>query len=168
MVVQITALLETEGLMSARSAIPKALAEGMAAAINGSAPYVENLYGNVINKVTHFEDIQNFPTVGITPGPESRVDQPSNFTLCYVDIYIRIYVKNNNDAQAELERIISDIETYVDDNQRLQYSVDTPLGGSDTDFTISNSIASIATDEGLLEPLALGEIVLQVEYRKLR
>lgn len=153
---------------SARSAIPKALAEKMKTEINGSGDYVNNLYGNVITKVTHFDDIQNFPTISITPGPERREDMPSHFTLCYVDLYIRVYVSDTNDAQGQLESIMSDIETFVDSNLDIEYTVAAPSSGVSTDKTISNTIVSIATDEGLLDPLALGEMILTVEYRKIR
>lgn len=153
---------------SARAAIPKAMAEKLKTELNGQSPYITNIYGNVINKVTHFDAIQNYPTISITPGPETREDMPSNFTLCYVDLYIRIYVQNQNDAQGQLETIIADIETFVDNNLGIEYTVDAPSGGQLTDNTISNSIVSISTDEGLLDPLALGEIILTVQYKKIR
>lgn len=153
---------------SARSAIPKAMATKLKSELNGQAPYITNIYNNVITKVTHFDAIQNYPTISITPGPETREDMPSNFTLCYVDLYIRVYVQDQNDAQGQLETIIADIETFVDNNLSLEYTVDAPSGGTTTDTTISNSIVSISTDEGLLDPLALGELILTVQYKKIR
>lgn len=153
--------------MSARSEIPKAFVNKLKEALNGTGDYVNNLYGNVTNKVTHFQDIVNYPTVTVTPGPESRDDMPSNFTMCTLEVYIRIYVQNPNDAQGELETIISDLEKFVDNNLNIEYNLITSQG-SEAKRTISNSIVSISTDEGLLDPNAIGEIILSVQYEKIR
>lgn len=153
--------------MSARSGIPKALAEGLAEAINGQSPYVSNLYGSVTNKVTHFDEIQSFPYVSVTPGNEIRDDMPSNLSIVDLTVYIRVFVENEADAQGELEEIISDIEDYLDRNLQIQYEVNTPSGVV-TNTTIDNTIESIGTDEGLLSPYALGEISVRIRYEKLR
>ena len=153
--------------MSARSGIVKAIAEKMRNEINGTAPYINNLYGNVSSKVTHFDDINDYPYITVTPGPEQREDLPSAFTWSDLTVYIRIYVDNRNDAQGELEDLIADIETFVDTNLVLSYNVNTP-SGVETNQTVTNTIISITTDEGILDPKALGEIVLTVRYEKLR
>lgn len=153
--------------MSARSGIAKAMAKTMAEKINGTGIYVNNLYGNTTNKVVHFDQINDFPYVSITPGPEGRDDLPSNFTWANLTLYIRVYVENNDDAQGELESIISDIENFVDTHLNLSYNVITS-NGLITKNTTNNSITTITTDEGLLDPNALGEIVLDVTYEKNR
>ncbi len=153
--------------MSARSGIAKAMASEMATLIDGSGDYVNNLYGNTTNKVVHFDEITDFPSISITPGPERREDMPSNFTWSTLTVYIRIYVENNDDAQGELESLISDIETFVDNHLKLSYNVITSQGLV-TRSTVDNSIMSITTDEGLLDPNALGEVVLDVRYEKIR
>jgi hypothetical protein len=153
--------------MSARSGIVKAMAENMASLMTGTGDYVNNLYANTTNRVTHFDEITDFPSISITPGPERREDMPSNFTWSTLTVYIRIYVENNDDAQGELESLISDIETFVDNNLKLTYNVVTPEG-SVARKTVDNSIIAITTDEGLLDPNALGEVVLEVRYEKIR
>ena len=153
--------------MSARSGIAKGLASVIGASLNGTGIYVNNIYENVTNKVVHFDDIQDFPYISVTPGPESREDMPSNFTWATITMYIRIYVENNEDAQGELESLISDIENVVDTHLNLSYNVTTSQG-LEIRNTVDNSIITITTDEGLLDPNALGEVVLEVRYEKIR
>ena len=153
--------------MSARSGIAKGLASVIGTSLNGTGIYVNNIYENVTNKVLHFDDIQDFPYISVTPGPESREDMPSNFTWATITMYIRIYVENNEDAQGELESLISDIENVVDTHLNLSYNVTTSQG-LEIRNTVDNSIITITTDEGLLDPNALGEVVLEVRYEKIR
>jgi hypothetical protein len=153
--------------MSSRSGIAKAMASLISTDINGTGDYVNNLYTNVTNKVTHFDKINDFPFVSVTPGPETREDLPSNFSWGNLTLFIRVYVKNNDDAQGQLESIISDIETFVDTHLNLSYNVTTPQGVVNKNTT-DNSIVSIATDEGILDPFAIGEVVLDVRYEKIR
>jgi|TARA_R110000765_G_scaffold10720_1_gene32952 hypothetical protein len=153
--------------MSARSGIAKGLASVIGTSLNGTGIYVNNIYENVTNKVVHFDDIQDFPYISVTPGPESREDMPSNFTWATITMYIRIYVESNEDAQGELESLISDIENVVDTHLNLSYNVTTSQG-LEIRNTVDNSIITITTDEGLLDPNALGEVVLEVRYEKIR
>lgn len=153
--------------MSARSGIPKAFAAGLKESLDGTGSYVNNVYENVGNRVLHFDQINDFPYISVTPGPEVREDLPSNFSWSTLTVYFKIYVQNADDAQGELESIISDIENYVDTHLNLSYNVTTP-SGLVTRETTDNSIVSITTDEGILDPNALGEIVLDVRYEKIR
>ena len=153
--------------MSGRSGIVKAMATGLAESLNGTGLYINNVYGNTTNRVSHFDEITDFPYISITPGSETREDMPSNFSWANLTVYIRIYVENNDDAQGELESLITDIETYVDTHLQLEYA-DVTSSGTTTRTTATNTIIGITTDEGLLDPNALGEVVLDVQYEKVR
>lgn len=153
--------------MSARSGITKRMTELLAEKLVGEGLYVSNLYGNVGNKAKLFDNIQDFPYVSVTPGPEDRDYLPSRQTMSTLRVYIRIYVKNEDSAQEELEQIISDLETFIDTNQRIVYNVSTPEGSRQGE-TIDCTIVSIATDEGLLAPFGAGEIAVSVRYEKTR
>lgn len=153
--------------MSSRSGIVKAYAEAMKQEINGSAPYVSNIYSNVTNKTTHFDSIMDFPYITVTPGPETREDLPSFQTWGFLTVYIRIYVSNEDDAQGELESIISDLEIFIDKFRRLEYNIITSSGIEPRQITDSG-ITSITTDEGLLAPKAVGEVTISVRYEKPR
>lgn len=154
--------------MSVRSGVCKALKQELSAVLDGANPlYVTNMFGNVTNKVVHIADVPDFPYMSVTPGREIREDQPSNFTWGFLTVNIRIYVDNEEDAQGELETIISDVEAFLDENLNIDYEVVRPTGNvsaTTTDITID----SIQTDEGLLSPKGLAEIMLTVRYEKHR
>lgn len=153
--------------MSARSGIVKAMAEEVIRLFDGTGRYINNIYGNATNTVVHFDEVSDFPYISITPGPETRDDMPSHLSWAHLTVYIRIYVENNEDAQGELESLITDIETYVDTHLSLEYN-DVTHTGTALRTTATNTIMSITTDEGLLDPNALGEVVLDVQYEKVR
>lgn len=153
--------------MSARSGIPKALAARLKEEVTGSDPYVNNLYGNVTNQAVHFDSINDFPFISVTPGPETRENHPSNQTWGFLTVYFRVYVSNEDDAQGELESIISDLEIFIDNHRRLSYNILTPSGIKSHEITDSE-ITSITTDEGLLRPKAVGEVAILIRYEKTR
>lgn len=153
--------------MSARSGIPTAFVEEIKAKFNGTGDYVTNIYDSVTNKTTHFDLVQNFPFISVTPGPENREVMPSLFTMAELTLYFRIMVNNPNDAQGELETIISDLETLIDASNAIQYEHLTP-SGTQTGRTISADITNITTDEGLLDPYAMGEVVVLIKYERTR
>ena len=153
--------------MSARSGITLAIADKLKILLNGEGDYISNLYGNIDNKVKHFDDVQDFPYVSITPGAETRDDMPSNHTWSTLTVNITLYVSSEENAQEELESLITDVENFLDTNIQLSYNVITSEGII-TSKTTDNSIVSITTDEGILDPLALGQIVVNVLYEKVR
>ena len=55
---------------------------------------------------------------------------------------------------------MEDIETVIEENSRLEYSD----SQNNTFNTQQITIVSINTDEGVLEPLAVGEIDIEVRY----
>lgn len=155
--------------MSSRASIAKTIAEGIAYSfVAGSSTYNTNIFGNVKNKSTHIDSISSFPFISVTPGPEDREQLPSRQTWGTLTLYIRIYVQNPNDAQGELEEIIADVENFIDMNQRVSYNIIKPGGLIETKQTVSMDTVSIQTDEGLLDPLGLGEVTVSVRYEKNR
>lgn len=153
--------------MSARSGIVESFVSELKQAFTGSGEYLTNLYGNVSNKVYHFEQVPDYPYVSITPGPETRQNLPSLQVWGFLTVYFRIYVKDEDDAQKSLERIIADLEIFIDNNRLLSYNVSTPSGEVTHTITDSN-IQSITTDEGLLAPYGFGEIAVTIRYEKSR
>ena len=153
--------------MSDRAGITTAYADKIKALLDATGIYVNNVYDNVDTKVTHFDGVLSFPYISVTPGPETRDDMPSNFSWSNLTMYIRIYVRNTDDAQGELESLITDIENVLDTNLNISYNV-TTFQGVVARETATNTITTITTDEGILDPDALGEIVVNVQYEKLR
>ena len=142
--------------MSKRTSIVKALAEKLKE-INGNAPYSVDLYNNSFNKLKFWDEVQDFPCVYVTPGTEMREYLPSTFTWGHLGVCVKAYCRGE-DAQTQLESLLQDLETCIDNNRVLQYD---SSGNETTEILIT----SITTDEGLLAPYAIGEINLQVRYQ---
>ena len=145
--------------MSARASIVKALVEELKR-INGEGTFQTDLSGNVSNQLKFYDELNDFPFVCVTAGYESREYLPSDFKWGFVNISIKIYVQNE-EAQFELEKLISDVELVLHDNEQLSYSA-----GTDEKLT-EILITSIQTDEGVLTPIGVGEINIVARYQVL-
>lgn len=143
--------------MSKRTSILIALADKLKV-INGESPYHINLFNNAFPKLKFWDEINDFPSVYMSPGSEQREYLPGDFTWAYLGISLKVYCKGE-DCQEQLELLLEDIETVVHDNRRLIY--DTTNNYETTEILV----VSITTDEGLLAPYAVGEINLQVRYQ---
>ena len=139
--------------MSARADIKDALVSKFKE-IRGTTPYSSNLYTNVLGKLKYWNEVNDFPFVCVTVSREDREYLPA-FKWGIVQIPIWVYVKDDDSDQL-LEDIFTDIELVVDSNQTLEYS--------EGKFTEDMRIVSLTTDEGLMEPLRIGEILIQVRY----
>lgn len=153
--------------MSARAGIVSAIVDKLKQDVNGTGDYVLDLQGNVSNETKHFEKINDFPHVSVTPGPEYRDYLPSRQTFAELTVYFRIYVKQEEEAQLMLEQIISDLETFIDINQKISYNVVRPTG-TEQHRTVDSGITTIRTDEGVLSPFGIGEIAVTIKYERTR
>jgi len=145
--------------MTKRTQIVTALAEAVKSTINGASPYLTNLQNQCFPKLKFWDEVNDFPSVYITPGTETRDYQLSDFAWGMLGVSVKVYCKREDDPQQQLEKLLADLETCIDANRQLVY--DTTNGYSTTEILI----ASITTDEGLLAPYAVGEINLQVRYQ---
>jgi hypothetical protein len=144
--------------MSKRVSIVKALAE-VFKTIDGTSPYTTNLFDNSYPKLKFWDEIQDFPAVYVHPTSESRDYLPGGFAWGLLGVCVKVYVKSEDESQEQLETLLSDLETCVDLNRTLVYDATNQYG------TTEIEIQSITTDEGLLAPYAVGEIILQVRYQ---
>ena len=128
--------------------------------IDGQSPYNSNLFNEVHGNTLFLDQIVQYPSVCVIAGDETREYQPSGFKWRYLNMELRIYVSDEEDPQEELALLIEDIERVIDNNDVLTYddSVSPNLK------TTSSTILTIATDEGVLTPLGVGEIAIQVRY----
>lgn len=143
--------------MSKRTSIVTALVNQFKT-IAGNQPYQTNLFENAHAKLKFWDEIQEFPAVYVTPGSETREYLPADFTWGYLGVCVKVYVKSEDQAQEQLEALLEDLETCIDNNRVLVYDPDNGLE------TTEILITSITTDEGLLAPYGVGEINLQVRY----
>ena len=128
--------------------------------LDGSHPYNINVYDNVSTKMLFLDEIEQYPKVCVVAGDEEREYQPGGFKWRFLTLTIRAYVHNEDDAQEELALLLEDIERVIDDNDVLVYDDSV----SPNEQTTSLTIESISTDEGVIEPLGIGEIVVEVRY----
>jgi hypothetical protein len=140
---------------TARTKIIDALVE-VFKQIDGTGNYQSNLFENVFPKLIFWDDVTDYPTVSIVAGGETREYLPGSFKWGFLGVSLKIYVNQEN-AKEALEKIFYDIETLIDSNIELGYDT----GVNTTDI----NILSISDDQGLLEPLGVGEIELQVRYQ---
>lgn len=140
-----------------RTKIVTALAEKFKTTLDGTEPFVTNLFGNSSAKLKFWDEVNDFPAVFVTPGTETREYLPGDFTWGYLGVCVKAYVRGE-EPQQDLEQLLEDLERCIDANRVLVYDVDQSLQ------TTEILVMSITTDEGLLQPYGVGEINLQVRY----
>lgn len=154
--------------MTARVAIADGLVNLIKDKLNGSEPtkFWTNLYGNVSRDIYKFEEIKEFPYVGIHIGPESFEYEPSRQQWIFLDLSILIYEKDRGDLAESLEKLIGDIKTLIDSEDDLTYTIHKPDGTSVDRVVTQRTINSVNTDEGLLSPYGFAEISVTFRYRE--
>jgi len=143
---------------SKRRAIVEALAIKLEG-INGQPPFRSSV-ANVERRLKFWDEVNEFPTIHVGAGAETREYDGGGFRFRFLTITIRIYVSDDNDVVEALEELLEDVETVIEDSDPLTYYDST--GTSHT--TVQTTIATVDTDEGVLEPLGVGEITLEIRY----
>lgn len=128
-------------------------------AINGTGNFVTNVYNNVYPRLKFWDEVEEFPAIHMNAGSETREYQGGGYKDRFLNITLRLYV-NEEDAVDALDKLIEDTETVLEENSRLAY-LDKQ---GNTQYTQQISILSITTDEGVLEPYGVGEILIEVRY----
>lgn len=151
--------MATRDYTSRRQAVVNAFVEVLKN-IDGSGVYLQNVHENVQSRFQFWDEIKQFPHINVTAGAETREYLPGNFKWRFMNMTIRIYVKTNDDPREQLEQLIEDVETVIESNPTIAYTDNTDTSKSITDIRID----SIDTDEGVLEPFGIAEIVCEVRY----
>ena len=138
-----------------------AIAEAIAAKFNEeiAGGNRSDIKGRATTKLKFWDEVKEFPGIFVTPGSETRQYQGGGYKDRFMTLTIRCYVREENSLEA-LENLIEDIETSIETNSKLAY---TDKDGN-AQYTHQFTILSITTDEGVLAPLAVGEIVCEVRY----
>lgn len=143
--------------MSKRVSIATALAEELKK-INGESPYTVNVFNNVYPKLKFWDEVNDFPSIYISVGSETREYLPGDFTWAFLNLSLKVYCKGE-DSSTQLENLLEDIEKVIDGTLgTITY------GTSAGEETTELSIVSITTDEGLLSPYSVGEVNILVRY----
>jgi len=127
--------------------------------INGAPPFLSDLQENVSPRLKFWDEVEEFPAVHLNAGSETREYQASGYKDRFLSITLRCYVQAE-DAVEALDELMEDVETVLEDNSRLPYLDRT----NTTQYTQQITIISIDTDEGVLEPLGVGEMLIEVRY----
>ena len=141
-----------------RRAIVEALSEKLEQ-INGNAPFRTSV-ARVERRLKFWDEVQEFPTIHVGAGSETREYDGGGFRFRFLQITIRCYVSDDDDVILALEELLEDVESVLEENDPLEYTDST--GASQ--FTAQTTIGAVTTDEGVLEPLGVGEITIEVRY----
>jgi len=127
--------------------------------IDGSFAYLSNVNENVSPRLKFWDEVEEFPAIHLNAGSESREYQGGGFKDRFLTVTVRCYVQDE-DSVVALEELLEDVETVIEGNSRLLYY---DRRGA-TQYTHQITVVSIDTDEGVLDPLGIGEMILEVRY----
>ena len=143
---------------SRRQSIVNAIAEKLKD-INGTGTFLSNVFGNVVPRLKFWDEVEDFPAIHLNAGSETRDYQGAGYKYRFLSVTVRIYV-NEEDSVDALDKLMEDVETVLETNSRLAYTD----RENKTQYTQQITVISIDTDEGVLEPYGVGEILLEVRY----
>jgi hypothetical protein len=127
--------------------------------INGTGKFLTDVAQNVSPRLKFWDEVEEFPAIHLNAGSETREYQGSGYKDRFLSITLRCYVQDEDSVLA-LDELLEDVETVLEDNSRLAYTDRTGT----TQYTQQITIVSLDTDEGVLEPLGVGEILIEVRY----
>lgn len=127
--------------------------------INGTGQFLSDVAGNVSPRLKFWDEVDEFPAIHLNAGSETREYQGGGYKDRFLSVTLRCYVQEE-DAVAALDELLEDVETVIEDNSRLAYK---DRSGA-TQYTQQITVVSIDTDEGVLEPLGVGEMTIEVRY----
>jgi hypothetical protein len=127
--------------------------------IDGTGQFLSNLEENVSPRLKFWDEVEEFPAIHLNAGSETREYQAGGYKDRFLSITLRCYVQAE-DAVAALDELLEDVETVVEENSRLKYKDRNNVD----QYTQQITVVSIDTDEGVLEPLGVGEMLIEVRY----
>ena len=142
---------------SRRSGITKALAEVLGK-IDGRGLYKQSV-AETSPRLKFWDEVEEFPAIHLNAGSETREYQTGGYKDRFLNVTVRCYV-NQEDSVEALDELLEDVETVLEENSQLLYNDRNGLEQKTQQITI----VSIDTDEGVLDPLGVGEILIEVRY----
>ena len=76
---------------------------------------------NVERRLKFWDEVNEFPTIHIGAGSETREYDGGGFRFRFLRITVRCYVSDDNDVIEALEELLEDVETVLEDNDPLTY-----------------------------------------------
>tara|TARA_B100000073_G_scaffold109395_1_gene88195 strand:+ start:451 stop:903 length:453 start_codon:yes stop_codon:yes gene_type:complete len=142
---------------SRRAGITAALAEALSK-IDGRGLYKQSV-AETSPRLKFWDEVEEFPAIHLNAGSETRQYQTAGYKDRFLNVTVRCYV-NEEDSVNALDELLEDVETVLEENSQLLYHDRNGLEQKTHQITI----VSIDTDEGVLDPLGVGEILLEVRY----
>ena len=127
--------------------------------IDGTGEFLTNLNENVSPRLKFWDEVEEFPAVHLNAGSETREYQAGGYKDRFLSVTLRCYVQAE-DAVEALDELMEDVETILEENSRLQYKDRNNVDH----YTQQITVVSLDTDEGVLEPLGVGEMLIEVRY----
>ena len=127
--------------------------------IDGNGAFHTDLNDNISPRLKFWDEVDEFPAVHINAGREAREYLTGGVKNRYLSITLRCYVNEENAVDA-LDALLEDVETVLEDNSSTTYIDKLGVVQSIQQITI----ISIETDEGVLEPMGVGEVTIEVRY----
>lgn len=143
-----------------RTEIVQFLIEHLKEIDGGVSPYASsytfatNLFSNAFRRIKFLDEINDFPTVCLSAGAETRNFQSENLTVATLPVIIRAYVYGEDNSQSLADSLVQDIEHVI-------YNIGSNPDKGILDITIEN----IIQDEGLAFPYGIAAVELSVVYR---
>ena len=141
-----------------RQSILEAIAKKLKT-IDGTGDFLTNVFDNVSPRLLFWDEVTDFPAIHLNAGQETRQYQAGKYKDRFLQVTLRCYV-NEEDAQNALSALLEDVETVLEAEDPLTYYDKNGVSQK----TVQTTIVSIDTDEGVMDPLGIGEIVLEVQY----
>ena len=141
-----------------RMGIVNALVEKLKG-IDGQDEMLSNVYDNVHPRLKFWDEVTEFPAIHLNAGSETRQYQAGGYKDRFLAVTVRIYVQEEDSVLA-LEKLLEDVETVIESNTALTYYDNRGKQQTTQQITVVN----IDTDEGVLDPLGVAEMLLEVRY----
>lgn len=142
-----------------RRAIVGALAEKLNQSLDGNPPFRAAVQ-SVEPRLRFWDEVTDFPAIQVGAGAETRTYDGGGFRFRFLRVTVRCYVHDEDDVILALEELLEDVETVLEDNDPLTYTDSTGTSQK----TVKTTILSVDTDEGVLEPLGVGEVIAEIQY----
>ena len=143
---------------SKRQPIVRAITD-LLCTIDGTGAFLTDLDRNAHPTLKFWDEIEQFPAVHVSAGAETREYLGGGVKHRFLSITVRMYV-NEEDPTEVLDGLIEDVETVIETNSRMSY---TDKQGA-VQYTQQITIVSIDTDEGVLDPFGVAEMLIEVRY----
>ena len=127
--------------------------------IDGTGHFLSNVNENVSPRLKFWDEVEEFPAIHLNAGQETREYQGGGYKDRFLTITLRCYVQDEDTVLA-LDELLEDVETVIEENASLTYK---DRNNADQ-HTQQITVVSIDTDEGVLEPLGVGEMLIEVRY----